>query len=915
MKKFLSFLFVMVLGVATLFAQAPEKFTYQAVVRNSNNALQASVPVGVRVSILQGSASGAAVYVETHNVTTNINGLMSLAIGEGTVSSGTFANINWSDGPYFLKVETDPNGGVNYSIESVQQLLSVPFALYAKEAGNGFSGDYNDLTNAPTDLSDFNNDVGFVTMSQLPDSIGGGILVEVDPVFSAWDKDYADLINTPTIPTVPTNLSAFTNDADFITLSQVPVQQNADWNATDGVQQILNKPSLATVATTGSYADLTNKPDIPTTTNDLVNNSGFITLSQVPVQQNADWNATSGVQQILNKPTIPTVPDNVSAFTNDAGYVTFTQLEAILSAMQDHLDSLQNIIDSVQGVVDSVQTIVDSVTFVCGTSTVRDIDGNVYATLKIGNQCWMKENLRTTRFADGTTIPVGTTSSYSTAYRYAPDSNMAYVPTYGYLYNWSAAMHGASTTGTPTSLQGVCPTGWHLPTDGEWTEMLNYVDAQDAYRCNSTTTFIAKALASTTGWNASTITCAPGNDPTANNSTGFNAQPAAYFSGSYLTFGNVAAFWTSTAYSSTSANCVNIHNGIANIVRGFTSITNGRSVRCVYGTTAGGGTSAVVVPTVTTTAVSAITNTTAVSGGNVTADGGASVTDKGICWNTTGTPTVADAHTSNGAGTGTFTANITGLTEGTTYYVRAYATNSAGTAYGNQVSFVTTSPTGFACGTSTVNDYDGNVYNTVLIGTQCWTKENMRATHYSDGTEIAMGTTFSATTPYRYNPDNDADNVSTYGYLYNWAAAMHSANYSGPVQGICPTGWHVPTDAEWTTMSTYVSSQSQYVCGSSNLNIAKALAAVTSWNTYTGDCSVGNTPSTNNATDFSALAASYYSDSGSYFALGTSTYFWSSTIGSGDNVWARYIRMNSPTFNNSERDKKFGYSVRCLLNE
>jgi hypothetical protein len=95
-----------------------------------------------------------------------------------------------------------------------------------------------------------------------------------------------------------------------------------------------------------------------------------------------------------------------------------------------------------------------------------------------------------------------------------------------------------------------------------------------------------------------------------------------------------------------------------------------------------------ILPTLTTTAISAITSTTATSGGNITSDGGAAITERGVCWNTSGSPTIANSKTSNGSGSGTYSSSITGLTAGSTYYVRAYATNSIGTAYGNQLSFI-----------------------------------------------------------------------------------------------------------------------------------------------------------------------------------------------------------------------------------
>jgi hypothetical protein len=108
--------------------------SYQAVIRNTSNALIVNQPVGMKISILQGSVNGTAAYIETQNPTTNTNGLVSIEIGGGTIVSGVFANIDWSNGPYFIKTETDPNGGTSYSITGTSQLLSVPFALYSTKS-------------------------------------------------------------------------------------------------------------------------------------------------------------------------------------------------------------------------------------------------------------------------------------------------------------------------------------------------------------------------------------------------------------------------------------------------------------------------------------------------------------------------------------------------------------------------------------------------------------------------------------------------------------------------------------------------------------------------------------------------------------------------------------------------------------
>lgn len=127
-------IFAVLATTASLMAQAPQKMSYQAVVRNSANALVTNQNVGMQISILQGNSSGAIVYMETQTPTSNANGLVSLEIGGGTVVNGNFAAIDWSNGPYFIKTETDPAGGTNYSITGTNQLLTVPYALYAKTA-------------------------------------------------------------------------------------------------------------------------------------------------------------------------------------------------------------------------------------------------------------------------------------------------------------------------------------------------------------------------------------------------------------------------------------------------------------------------------------------------------------------------------------------------------------------------------------------------------------------------------------------------------------------------------------------------------------------------------------------------------------------------------------------------------------
>jgi len=151
MSKLFTIITTIFLSVS-VFAQFPNKMSYQCIVRNSGGVLVTNQGVGIKINILQGTTDGAVVYQETYNPNpqTNTNGLMSIEIGGGLAITGTFSGIDWASGPYFLKTETDPTGGTNYTIVGTSQLLSVPYAMYSKTSGNGFSGNYNDLTNKPT---------------------------------------------------------------------------------------------------------------------------------------------------------------------------------------------------------------------------------------------------------------------------------------------------------------------------------------------------------------------------------------------------------------------------------------------------------------------------------------------------------------------------------------------------------------------------------------------------------------------------------------------------------------------------------------------------------------------------------------------------------------------------------------------
>ena len=220
----------------------------------------------------------------------------------------------------------------------------------------------------------------------------------------------------------------------------------------------------------------------------------------------------------------------------------------------------------------------------------------------------------------------------------------------------------------------------------------------------------------------------------------------------------------------------------------------------------------------------------------------------------------------------------------------------------------------------TVTDIEGNVYNTLQIGSQCWIKENLRTTMFEDGTTIPMGALYTSPEPHYYDDSSSIIPLEERGYLYNWAAAMHNAAASAAapsgVRGICPEGWHLPSDAEWIVLKNFVSSQSEYICAGNTDNIAKALASTHWWSSYSEACVPGDqSVYPNNATGFSAVPAGTlwvygYNDASLY------ANFWSSTENDISTASAIYYGMDydSPAFFRASCTKDRRAAVRCLRN-
>ena len=228
---------------------------------------------------------------------------------------------------------------------------------------------------------------------------------------------------------------------------------------------------------------------------------------------------------------------------------------------------------------------------------------------------------------------------------------------------------------------------------------------------------------------------------------------------------------------------------------------------------------------------------------------------------------------------------------------------------------VTPGPPPFTCGTSTVTDVDGNVYNTVAIGTQCWTKQNLKVTKYNDGITLIdfdasggsggnvsqtwSGRSIGAYTIYANEPST-GPNATNYGFLYNWYAAAGIITSGGsPTKNICPLGWHVPTDAEWTTLTDFLGGV--IVAGGKMKSMG-----TTFWQTNSG---------ATNQSDFSALPGGRrFFSTANFNSIGDEALFWSIDLDNSGNPWFRFLNGFSNIVYRTTFLKEEGLSIRCLKN-
>jgi len=301
-------------------------------------------------------------------------------------------------------------------------------------------------------------------------------------------------------------------------------------------------------------------------------------------------------------------------------------------------------------------------------------------------------------------------------------------------------------------------------------------------------------------------------------------------------------------------------------------------------------TTSIGAPTVTTGQVSDITATGAVCGGTITYDGGAAITEKGVCWSTTPDPDLQDSHTSLSAGAETFSCALTNLSGGTRYYARAYVKNASGTAYGNQIIFNTK-----------LADIEGNLYGTINIGTQVWMSENLRATKLNDNSPVSEVTEntiwINLSSPAYCWFLNDVSYKSKYGALYNW--------FTVGTGKICPTGWHVPSDEEFKILELYLGLPTDQLdqWDWRGTDQGSQMKSTTGWD---------NNGNGTNSSGFSALAGGYrYGATGAFNAEGELTYWWAYD---NNDIYGWYRRLdgdNNGVFRGIT-SQKGGKYIRCI---
>ncbi|HRY32004.1 MAG TPA: FISUMP domain-containing protein [Bacteroidales bacterium] len=577
-----------------------------------------------------------------------------------------------------------------------------------------------------------------------------------------------------------------------------------------------------------------------------------------PLSGTGEWSIGSGTGGSVAEPGNP-----LSAFSGVAGN-TYTLVWTITTGCASSTDT--------------VQITFTSPNFTCGSSFTDTRDGQVYNTVQIGTQCWMMQNLNIGTMVNST-IAVQIHSDCSNngiIEKYCYDNDPAMCAVYGGVYDWDEMMGYTSTPG----VQGICPADWHLPTDDEWCALSTFLDQNANCNVYGPESFSAGGKLKEAGlahW------LSPNTGAT--NESGFTALPGGerYGSGAFGAVGISTNLWTSTEYGASAARSRGLSNYSANVARISSNRTYGSSVRCLRDE----GTGCSPLPT--------------------PSDAGPDQTVTGTATNLAGnTPLSGTGEWSIGSGTGGSVAEpgnplsaFSGVAGNTYTLVWTITTGCASSTDTVQITF--TSPT-FTCGSSFTDTRDGQVYNTVQIGTQCWMQQNLNIgvmipNNQNPGDNQVIE---------KYCYSDDILNCSIYGGQYNWNEMMQYTTVQG-VQGICPAAWHIPTDQEWCALLTFLDPAVDCdLPGLSGINGGGKMkeTGTVHWNTP-------NTGATNES-GFTVLPAGYHYYTGLSDGLGLNTWFWSSSESVALKAYYRYLYYNAAKVGWGNVDKSNGFSVRCL---
>jgi uncharacterized protein (TIGR02145 family) len=487
-----------------------------------------------------------------------------------------------------------------------------------------------------------------------------------------------------------------------------------------------------------------------------------------------------------------------------------------------------------------------NVKFECGTSQVF-YSGKTYNTVQVGAQCWLKENLDVGQQIVGSQLP----DNNSTIEKYCYNDDSMNCVAYGGIYLWGEAMQYTTHIGA----QGICPSGWHMPTYGDFYTLTAAVN----YDGNA-----LKAIGQGTGAGAGT------------NTSGFSALLAGGRSnGVFSNLGLRYSLWSSTRFEDIYAWTLRLNSGDNSISVFEEPSWGGFSVRCILGAEVNTPPERPRNPSPTDSTVGLTTDVT-ISWTSGDIDGDPVTYDIYFATDNPPTTKVSTNQTVT-------SLSRSSLVYNTTYYWMVVARDNFNDSIISPVWRFTIGGWNIPCpGIPTVS-YAGKTYNTVQVGARCWLKENLDV-----GTKVNVNQTNNGIIE-KYCYNNDTNNCNVYGGLYEWNEAMQYITTEG-ARGICPTGWHVPTYIEYSSLGIAVNNHG---------NELKAIGQGT-------DAGAGT-----NTSGFSALLAGSFSILYNFVGLGSSTRLWSSTEFSTTNAYYRYLNYNTNGFYVTNDSKNSGLSIRC----